>query len=90
MIATHLCEVDESKILDMNYLFYKSIIRELSIKFNYGTVQFLMARDYGDEKISKHIEEANPFNVEIDGNKSSQPANKRVTLGMLKNMGVIK
>jgi hypothetical protein len=81
----------ENEIDELSYCFYKDIISEISINLRYGAVVHLLSRDYSDEKVSKYVEEMNPFSIDINNdNNSNKQSGKRVTLGMLKSMGVIK
>jgi hypothetical protein len=73
----------------MEYPFYKNIITELYIKLNFGTAQFLMARDYSDEKVMNSVNEQNPFNIDLS-DKIKKSSGNRITLGALKGMGIVK
>jgi hypothetical protein len=74
----------------MEYPFYKDIMQELLLKLNYEDNQILMARDYCDNDMRKQIIENNPIRVDLDEKNKEQDAPKRVTLGMLKSMGIVE
>jgi hypothetical protein len=88
-----MCTIDREKILDIDYVFYKDIMNILGIKINYETTQLLMTRQYCDERDLKQamqqIQDSHPFNIKKE-NDSNKSAGKRVTIGMLRNMGIIK
>jgi hypothetical protein len=89
LLAIH-CGYLETEIDQLSYCFYKDIISEISINLRYGAVVHLLSRDYSDEKVSKYVEEMNPFSVDIEVHNDKKTTGKKVTLGMLKSMGVIK
>jgi hypothetical protein len=71
----------------MSYIFYKSVLKELGYKIQYESISHLYGDSYA-EKRSEIIEKYNPFMIDVTEENKSQ--GKRVTLGMLKSMGVIK
>jgi hypothetical protein len=89
LLAIH-CGYLESEIDELSYCFYKDVISEISINLRYGAVVHLLSRDYSDEKVSKYVEEMNPFSIDINFNNENKSSGQKVTLGMLKSMGVVK
>lgn len=84
MIAVHLGEVSEEKILEMRYDFYQNVIKELSIKFNFDSTTSLLANPYC-EKASEYVNNSNPMNyIPKEEQKKS-----KVTIGTLLNMGLL-
>ena len=77
----------------MTYIFYKDLIAELAIDLNYKSVVHLLARDYSDESVVKHVEDQNPFMVSLNIDKPNKETNKnsakKVTLGSLQQLGML-
>lgn len=62
MIFTHVGGLTEEDILDMSFILYKDVIRELGFKFNYEAVVHVLANPYV-EKASEIVDKSNPFNM---------------------------
>ncbi|MDK2801728.1 MAG: hypothetical protein PWQ70_3347 [Clostridiales bacterium] len=90
MIAVYLGEVDENKILEMRYPFYKDVINELSIKLTHSSVSHILANPYA-EKSWETVQGCNPFNIDVEHiSKSTGKTYKKVTMAELKSLGLIK
>lgn len=89
-----MCTIERDKILDIDYVFYKDIMKVLGIKINYETTQLLMTRQYYDKKEYKQamreIQDSHPFNIKKDNDSNKQSSGNRLTLGKLHQMGLIK
>jgi hypothetical protein len=68
----------------MSYLFYKDILRELGYKVKYEAISNFYGDSYATER-EEIIEKYNPFLINIE---EGQKQNKRVTIGMLRSMGI--
>lgn len=78
----------EYDIEDMTFIFYKDLIGEIAIKLNYETVVHLLGRDYSDESVATLVQDSNPMQTKDKDDSKSK--GETVTLGLLKNMGMIK
>ena len=72
----------------MTYPFYKSVMRELGYKIQYEAISNLYGDSYA-KKRNEIVEKYNPFMMD-DIDDVEKSTGKRLTLGALKNMGVIK
>jgi hypothetical protein len=79
----------EFDMSEMTFIFYKDLINEIAIKLNYETVVHLLGRDYSDESVASLIQDSNPMYTKDQEDKKVKKG-ETVTLGMLKNMGMIK
>jgi hypothetical protein len=70
----------------MPYIFYKDLINEIALDLRYKSVSHILSNPYVSDGW-KIVEENNPMTIELEEKQSS---GKRVTLGMLKSMGVVK
>lgn len=77
------CDMDE-----MTFVFYKDLIGEIAIKLNYETVVHLLGRDYSDESVASLVQDSNPMHTK--DKDEGKAKGETVTLGLLKNMGMIK
>lgn len=68
----------------MSYLFYKDILRELGYKIKYEAISNFYGDSYATER-EEIIEKYNPLLMDIEDEKQHH---KRVTIGMLKSMGI--
>ncbi len=90
LIFVHIGGLSQDDILNLDYPFYKDALKELCLKLDYEDSQILMARDYCDNKTIKQITSQNPLRVDLDNISKKSLSGKRMTLGMLREMGVIK
>jgi len=86
------CGYTEKDIGEMSYIFYKDIIAEIAIDLQYNSVVHLLGRDYSDETVSEYVNKHNPFMMSLEESKEDVTigAHKKVTLGVLKDFGMMK
>lgn len=88
-MAIH-CGYDENQIDNMSYIFYRDIISELAIKFQYESVLPLLSRDYSDEKVSELVTSYNPLTINLSDKAVNKNLGKKVTLNGLRDAGFLK
>lgn len=84
MISLYTGEISEEKLLDISYVFYSDLIKELGLMLNYQATSTLMANPYAGEEGSEIIFNTNPLNYK-DNEKP-----KRLTMGAIKAAGLIE
>lgn len=84
MIALNLHEVDEDKIWNMTYNFYKDVLREIAVNYNFTSVIPIMANPYAGEDGVQMVVNANPLNYKEDG-----ATKKRVTMKDISESGLL-
>lgn len=70
---------------EMTYPFYKSLMKELSYKFDWQFNISLLSRDYLDDEGVKDIRLKNPLII-----KEIQDKPKKVTMNTLRSFGMLK
>lgn len=85
MIALHLGECDEDKILEMRLPFFNDILAELSVYLNFQSLTSILANPYASEGY-KIVQDANPINYKIED--TTKPK-RRTTIHDLKACGIL-
>lgn len=73
----------------MTYIFYKDVIQEIALQFQFDTVKHLLSRDYADDEVFEYVSSQNPFLIDLDGVTETKK-HKKVTMNALKDFGFMK
>lgn len=84
VLFVHVGGLSQNQILNMEYPFFRDVMKELSIKLNYDAISNIIANPFA-EKGWELVQNANPFHFADDGDKK-----QRVTLQSLYDAGLIE